>query len=324
MALIDKQNKIVYWDEVNWQWLPFMVIRGDKTMLLVPQRRNCYISINSKEGILRFLEKEGYSLFPLNRLGIMEISKGCYLYDGKIYSKEGIPIKSLPSLLVMISGKSFSSISKSLKGKGLISESIIKELVSSDFKFEGKVYKSYGELAKEFGIPTTYLVSKLSEGFSLEEAINSNNALKEDHLGNKFNSEREMAEYWGISYNTYRARKSGGWSLEKALTTPVRVFWSNKECVDFKGKTFPSIRCMAEEYGVSFSSLSHSIRKGKTPAEALKHLLYNRQVTDHKGKIFPSQTKMAEYYNVHPETIRSRIKSGWSLEEALTGKRKER
>jgi len=24
MALIDKQNKIVYWDEVNWQWLPLL------------------------------------------------------------------------------------------------------------------------------------------------------------------------------------------------------------------------------------------------------------------------------------------------------------
>ena len=22
MALLDQQNKVIYWDEVNWQWLP--------------------------------------------------------------------------------------------------------------------------------------------------------------------------------------------------------------------------------------------------------------------------------------------------------------
>ena len=27
MALVDFQNKIIYWDEANWQWLPFVNLK---------------------------------------------------------------------------------------------------------------------------------------------------------------------------------------------------------------------------------------------------------------------------------------------------------
>ena len=280
MALIDNQNKVIYWDEVNWQWLPFVVSRGSKIMIQLPQQRNKYVDVNSKEDSLKLLEGEGYSFSSLNRLGIVEISKGYYLYNGRVYPKEGTPTRSLTNLLTLISEKSYNYIRMRLKGKGVIPKSLVDELVSSTgIKFRGKVYKTYSALAKDYGFSLSYLSSKLSKGISLEEAVNSYKGHKEfrvDHLGN----------------------------------------------------VFPSTQSMAKEYGVSHASILYHIRKGKTPAEALKHLLTEgeakRKVTDHKGNSFSSNTEMAKYYNVNFKTFRDRIKRGWSLEEALTGKRQER
>lgn len=38
MALIDNQNKVVYWDEVNWQWLPFVKISNGRALVRVSQQ----------------------------------------------------------------------------------------------------------------------------------------------------------------------------------------------------------------------------------------------------------------------------------------------
>lgn len=331
MALLDNVNKVIYWDEVNWQWLPFIVFRGSKIRIQLPQQRNKYIDVNSKEDSLKFLEGEGYSFSSLNRLGIVEISKGYYLYNGRVYPKEGTPTRSLTNLLTLISEKSYNYIHTRLKGKGVISKSLVDELVSStSIKFRGKVYKTYSDLAKDYGFSLSYLSSKLSKGISLEEAVNSykgHEGFKVDHLGNKFRSVEEMTDYWGISLKAYNKRRDRGWSLEKILTTPVRENPEAKECVDFKGNVFPSMQSMAKEYGVSHASILYHTRKGKTPAEALKHLLTEgkakRKVADHKGNSFSSNTEMAKYYNVNFDTFRDRIKRGWSLEEALTGKRGE-
>ena len=45
-----------------------------------------------------------------------------------------------------------------------------------------------------------------------------------DHKGVKFNSIKEMCEAWDITPATYSARIKQGWSMQIALTTPVRGF----------------------------------------------------------------------------------------------------
>ena len=147
-----------------------------------------------------------------------------------------------------------------------------------------------------------------------------------DHLGNKFSSVNEMAKYWGISYFAYKGRLDRGWSLEKILTTPVKKKTIVKDCVDFKGNVFPSIKSMAENYEVPYSTLYQHITRGMSPAEALEYLLSQekgkQEVTDHLGNSFSSYSKMAEFYKIPSGTLSTRLKRGWSLEEALTGKRK--
>lgn len=42
-----------------------------------------------------------------------------------------------------------------------------------------------------------------------------------DHEGNEFFSIKDMTESWGISSKRFFQRLQRGWSLERALTTPI-------------------------------------------------------------------------------------------------------
>lgn len=328
MALLDQQNKVIYWDEVNWKWLPLVNVRLHKTKeQILFRQENSSIRVNSKEEVLSLLKEKGYTLSPITSLGITEVSLGCYLYKGKVYQRDGKPIKSLPILLSLISGKRVEGIRERLKGLGVLPEEQVEILVSKRdiIEFNNKVYSSYYELAKDYGIPLSTVLKWVSKGLSLDEMVsNYNNKLIEDHLGNKYSKVVDMLTAWGISNRLYQSRKSRGWSLDKILTTPINKTHISKECLDFNGKAFQSISLMAKEYGVSTSSLAYHTEKGKTPAEALKILLSEggeRRVKDHLGNCFSSYNKMTEYWGVGYNTFKKRRKNGWSLEEALTGKR---
>jgi hypothetical protein len=328
VALTDNQNKVIYWDEVNWQWLPFVTVRFLKTteQILFSQEQSS-IKVNSKEEVLSLLKEKGYTLSPISSLGITEVYLGCYLYKGKVYQRDGKPIKSLPILLSLISGKRSEGIRERLKGLGVLTEEQVESLLSKRdvVKFNNKVYSSYYELAKDYEIPLSTVLKWVSKGLSLDEMVSKYvNKSIEDHLGNKYSKVVDMLSAWGISHRVYQSRKNRGWSLDKILTTPINKTQVGKECLDFNGKAFQSISLMAKEHGVSASSLAYHTAKGKTPAEALKILLFGdsvHQVKDHLGNSFSSYAKMTEYWEVGYNTFKKRRKNGWSLEEALTGKR---
>lgn len=328
MALIDNQNKVIYWDEVNWQWLPFVHVRLHKTteQVIFSQERSS-LRVNSKEEVLSLLKEKGYTLSSILNLGITEVYLGCYLYKGRVYQRDGKPIKSLPILLSSISGKSVGGIRERLKGLGVLTEEQIESIVSKRdvIEFNDRVYSSYYELSKDYGIPLSTILKWVSKGLILDKMVfNYVNKSIEDHLGNKYSKVVDMLNAWGISHRLYQGRKNRGWSLEKILTTPINKTQVGKKCVDFNGKEFQSISLMAKEYGVSTSSLAYHTEKGKTPAEALKILLSEgkkHQVKDHLCNYFSSYSKMTEYWGVGYNTFKKRRNNGWSLEESLTGKK---
>lgn len=155
-----------------------------------------------------------------------------------------------------------------------------------------------------------------------------NSKYSTDHLGNKFNTRKDMLKYWGISSSSYQDRINKGWSLEKSLTTPIKNIRRPQEYTDFKGSVFPNATSMAKEYGVALVTLLKLLNKGNTPEEAT-YLLSQRaskrsEFVDHLGVKFSSRTEMLETYGVNYATFYRRLEYGWSLEEALTGKRKKK
>lgn len=276
MALVDYSNNVIYWDGVNWKWLPH--VKVDKY-------GNCYFikdrtasPIKCREDAIRLLKSINFHLSPIQMLGISEISHNLFLYEGKLY-KVSNRRPSIISLISNISGKSTSWVTKKVRGKGLLSKTLIDELVHQELKVEynGRFYSGYLSLAKDLGINYSVMYRGLSNGMTTDEIIKKYKSRRiKDHLGNYFDTTKDMLEYWGIPRDAYNKRLNKGLSLEEALTLPL---------VNIRG---------------------------------------TRKCKDHLGNEYGSKDAMAKVYGVKYHTFAKRLRLGWSLEEALTGKRRER
>lgn len=324
MALVDYSNKVIYWDEVNWHWLPYVMIG---------RNGHCYFlkggisyPITCKEDVVRILKSFDYCLYSIQVLGISEISQNLFLYKGKLYEVSNLK-PSIITLISNITGKASSWISRKIRGRGVLSETIFDELLLGvKVKYNGKSYKGYNHLAKELGIPYSAIYTGLSEGKSLDEIIENRKPRKvKDHLGSQFESTKEMISRWGISRETYNKRLSDGWSLEKTLTTPVSYANNTQKCRDHLGNEFESKGAMYKAYGVSRATFSNRLLSGWSLEEALTGSRNeNNKYVDFKGNAFPSKTKMAEHWGISYPILRDRLGLGWTLEEALTGTRKSK
>lgn len=324
MALVDYNNKVIYWDEVNWQWLPYVRVNLQGRCHVV--KDGYCLFVNCQDNAVNALKGLGFSMLPLKHLGIIEIYNGAFLYNGVLYQLNRAKSNIL-SLVSLITGKSKNWITKRLEGEGVLSEDILRRLVSEaePIHYRGRLYNSYHSLAKALNISYTYLYNNLDKGKSIEDIVNNYSPKVTevtDHLGNKFSSLKSMLSYYNITKSAYLRRELRVWSLKEILTTPVERRGDGKECYDFKGKVFTSLTSLAREYGVSRPTLLKLLGEGKT-TEEVTYQLSQKSVKDHLGNSYPTYTKMAKHYGVNVSTFFNRKYKGWSLEEALTGKRKK-
>lgn len=337
MALLDTLNNIIYWDGVNWQWLPYVSTKVNRGKLVTRLKRNgSYTSKISKEIVIKFLKDRGYSFRSLDSIGVVEVSLGCYLYKDKVYQRDGgHPLKNFSTFLSMISGKSQTYIFNYLKGRGVLSNLQLEGLLSTQkvLEYKGKIYKSQLEFIKDYGFSRTYFMKCQTKGMSLDEIVSNYKNFKDGrvgHLGKEFKTEKEMAQHWGVSLEVYKGRRRSGWSLEKSLTTPTRSVREPVKYRDFKGRVFSSAKSMAKEYKVSSTTLLRMLDGGKS-TEEVTHFLSQRVVrrrrgvtcSDHLGSSFPTKSEMLAHWGISKSTFDGRLRRGWTLEEALTGKRKE-
>ena len=87
--------------------------------------------------------------------------------------------------------------------------------------YNGKSYKSLTDLAIELKTSPANLSYRLKKYGEFE--IKKEKLVKA-HLGNAFETEKKMSEFYQISYKTYNARKRYGWDLKKILTTKTRHY----------------------------------------------------------------------------------------------------
>ena len=137
-----------------------------------------------------------------------------------------------------------------------------------------------------------------------------------DHLGNKYNSIKEMCDAYGINYFLYKTRIRYGWSKKRALT-------EKKEITDHKGKRYKNVAEMCRAYRISIQLYNIRRENGMSKKEALETKISRivkkgKKVEDHCGNIFPSVSDMCRHYSISKNNYFQRIKNGWTLEETLT------
>lgn len=139
----------------------------------------------------------------------------------------------------------------------------------------------------------------------------------EDHLGNRFRSESEMARAYGLTPTTYAYRKSAGWPLDRMLTEPVEHAIRQK---DASGNEYRSKQAMCDAHGISKATLNGRLAKGIPLKEALETPpSTDRSVPcrDRHGREYPSKRAMCKAYGLRENTLRERLRRGMPLREAL-------
>lgn len=140
-----------------------------------------------------------------------------------------------------------------------------------------------------------------------------NEKQRTDHKGTVYSSRAEMLKVYGIKTTTFKTRLKFGWSLEKALTTPVKKY---EPITDHKGIVYESEKAMANAYGLHVSALRTRLKNGWSLKDALTK--DTRQNIDHLGNKYKSLDDMLKHYNILESTYHTRLTRGWSLEKALT------
>ena len=154
------------------------------------------------------------------------------------------------------------------------------------YDHKGNKYDTKAEMCKQYGLNATTYMNRIKKGWSVEKALTTKpNESKEyyvtDHLGNVFNTQKEMCDAWNILINTYRSRIKKGWSIEKALTTPLNQ--PKKQITDHLGNEFLSISKMCEFHNININVYNARLKLGWTQKKALTTPINYIKINNIKG-----------------------------------------
>ena len=133
---------------------------------------------------------------------------------------------------------------------------------SKIIKYNGKFYKSIAELAREMGIKSVTLRTRLRKGMPIDEAVsNKNLSCREVTFNNKkYNSLTELCEEAGVSRNIVQCRLQRGETIEKAVTKELSITKQGKSGI-YNGVPYKSIKSLADKLGIEESKMRRELKK---------------------------------------------------------------
>lgn len=160
-----------------------------------------------------------------------------------------------------------------------------KDLVVQDHT--GRKFCCISAMCRHYRIKPDEFMWRMSEGWTVEEALTScrrstsENKVRrkalvnsmslncvKDHIGQSFPSVEAMCLYYDIPMVTYMFRRTQGWDLREALTTPVGAF-QKRTVFDHMGQKYESVDAMCRHYRVAVSTFKDRIKKGWSLEKAL-------------------------------------------------------
>ena len=187
------------------------------------------------------------------------------------------------------------------------------------FDHYGNAYSTVEDMCKAYGLSLGAYKERRKSGDTLEEALSKKGRVYKreeitvDHLGNKYNSEAEMAEAYGLSPAFLHGRLAY-MDVESALTKKKQ---ERPEVYDHKGNKYPSFAAMCKEYGFGITTVKRRLSRGLTLKESLESSSRKLEFTDHKGRVFDCKEDAMRFYHINKNVYNWRISQGWSKEKAL-------
>ena len=204
--------------------------------------------------------------------------------------------------------------------RGLTKEEALRNDSTEVLDYNGRAFSSVRAMCRFHGVSASHYYRSLQEGGSLEEALTpSKKPIWSDHIGNVYDTCKDMCEHYGITVSTYNARKVLDWDLKDILTIPPKGKHEKKPSIkkahtDHNGNVFYSQAEMCRSHGVTSGAFKGRKKKGLSLEECLQPV----EEVDHLGNRYKTEKEMCNAYRINIGTFRMRRSLGWSLEEALT------
>lgn len=129
-----------------------------------------------------------------------------------------------------------------------------------------------------------------------------------DHLGQEYRSIREMTRAWKVTDCQYYKRRSRGWTLEKALTTPSGCYHPVR---DHLGREYLSERDMARAWNVGYNAYLARRKYGWSIERALTEPVRGKyRFPDPAGAGMTDLYELSAATGVAPHTIYRRVREG--------------
>lgn len=141
----------------------------------------------------------------------------------------------------------------------------------------GRTFPNYKAMARAWGVKYGTLLYRLGAGHTLADALRPRVPRHRrgqlvcagvDHTGRRYTSITEMCRAWGVGYSAYQNRIARGWSVGRALTTPIQSL-PPKTYTDPTGKTYRTIAEAARAWHLDPQLVARRLREGWTLKTAL-------------------------------------------------------
>ncbi len=91
---------------------------------------------------------------------------------------------------------------------------------------DGREYPSIAAAARDLKVNEHLMQERIRRGWTVMQALGVEHRDRrgrkvKDHEGVTHNSVKSMCKAWGMNRCTFQTRQGSGWSVKRALTTPV-------------------------------------------------------------------------------------------------------
>ncbi len=139
--------------------------------------------------------------------------------------------------------------------------------------------------------------------------------------GKLYVTAKQLADAYGIPYDTLTYRLRNWKSVEEVVRTPLhKQKRRQKQVYEIDGKRFNSIAALARDYDIPYATLNARFRNGWEIERAVRKPVMDMKRVEWEvfGIIYPNLSAAAKAHDKGPEDIRQRVKAGMTIEDALT------
>ena len=139
-----------------------------------------------------------------------------------------------------------------------------------------------------------------------------------EYKGKRYESKAALCQEYGIQPSMLQNRLKSGWSLEAAVETAPKTKVTNGAIVFYDGKRYPSVKSLARELELPYSSLQHYYARRGDIEEAVKCCRESSdQVLKLWGNVYESLSEIAHTFGLSYYHLSSRMRDGGVLEEVV-------